>query len=80
MRKKSVHASGTSARTDGIIENSSIYPLVLSVSKGGRRFFLTTTEFAEIGESFNQITLFTPRPEPVLSYVEGRLRGAVSEP
>jgi hypothetical protein len=36
------------------------------------------TEFAEIGEFFNQ-ELFTPRSEPVLSGVEGRLRGAISE-
>jgi len=33
---------------------------------------------AEIGEFFNQ-ELFTPRPEPVLSDVEGRLCGANSE-
>jgi hypothetical protein len=35
-------------------------------------------EFAEIGELFNQ-ELFTPRLEPVLSDVEGRIRGAISE-
>jgi hypothetical protein len=34
------------------------------------RFFLTTAEFAEIAEFFNQ-ELFTPRPP--------RLRGAISE-
>jgi hypothetical protein len=39
-------------------------------SKGGRRFFLTTTEFAEIGEFFNQ-ELFTQRAP--------RLSGAISE-
>jgi hypothetical protein len=38
----------------------------------------SNTELAEIGEFFNQ-ELFTPRPEPVLSDVEGRLRGAISE-
>jgi hypothetical protein len=35
-------------------------------------------EFAEIGEFFNQ-ELFTQRPESVLSHVEGRLCGAISE-
>jgi hypothetical protein len=33
----------------------------------------------EIEEFFNQ-ELFTPRPEPVLSEIEGRLRGAISIP
>jgi hypothetical protein len=33
---------------------------------------------AEIGEFINQ-ELFTPRPESVLSDVEGRIRGAISE-
>jgi hypothetical protein len=35
-------------------------------------------EFAEIGEFFQSRTL-TPRSEPVLSDVEGRLGGAISE-
>jgi hypothetical protein len=47
VRKKSVHASRTSARTGWHIDRSSTHPLVLSVSKGEQRFFLTTTEFAE---------------------------------
>jgi hypothetical protein len=37
------------------------------------------TEFAEFELSFVQ-KLFTPRSEPVLSDVEGCLRGAISEP
>jgi len=39
----------------------------------------SNTEFAEFGEFINQ-KLFTPRPEPALSRVEGRLGGAMSEP
>ncbi len=41
-------------------------------------FFLMTAEFTEFGVFFDQ-KLFTPRPEPVLSTVEGRLRGTISE-
>ena len=41
-------------------------------------FFLTTTEFTEIGVFLNQ-ELFSLRPEPALSNVEGRLRGESSE-
>ena len=37
-------------------------------------FFLTTTEFTEIGVFLNQ-ELFSLRPEPALSNVEERLRG-----
>jgi hypothetical protein len=36
------------------------------------------TRFAEFGECLNK-NLFALRPEPVLSDVEGRLRGAISE-
>jgi hypothetical protein len=46
--------------------------------EGRRRFFLTTAKFSEIGEFFNQ-NLFTQRPQPVLSDVEGRLGGAISD-
>jgi len=38
----------------------------------------SSTEFAEFGEFLNQ-KLFTPRPESILSGVEGRLGGAISE-
>jgi len=40
---------------------------------------IVVTEFAEFREFLNQ-ELFTPRPKSVLSQVEGRLRGAISEP
>ncbi|MGH7766300.1 MAG: hypothetical protein ACREQP_02505, partial [Candidatus Binatia bacterium] len=49
MRKNRFMLREPQHERDGIIDNSSTYPLVLSVSKGERRFFLTTAEFAEIG-------------------------------
>ena len=38
----------------------------------------SSMQFAEFGEFLNQ-KLFTPRPESILSGVEGRLGGAISE-